>query len=55
MISAPATMVAVEKSAIRSHDDLATPFDRLLWGPHIHHGLWTEEAAARPMPFLGLV
>jgi hypothetical protein len=48
-------MVAVEKSAIRIHDDLATPSDRPLWGPHIHHGLKAEEAAARPVPFLGLV
>jgi tocopherol O-methyltransferase len=30
----------VTKAAIRSHHDLATPFYRLLWGPHIHHGLW---------------
>jgi len=33
MISAPSTMVALKTSAIRSHDDLATPFDRPLWGP----------------------
>lgn len=30
----------VSKQAIRQHYDLATPFYRLLWGPHIHHGLW---------------
>ena len=30
---------SVTKAAIRSHYDLATPFYRLLWGPHIHHGL----------------
>lgn len=33
----------VEKSAIRSHYDLATLFYRLLWGPHIHHGLWAAD------------
>ena len=31
---------AVTKSAIRTHYNLATPFYRLLWGEHIHHGLW---------------
>jgi len=36
MISA----TGITKRAIRSHYDLATPFYRLLWGPHIHHGLW---------------
>ncbi|MGE0761323.1 MAG: cyclopropane-fatty-acyl-phospholipid synthase family protein, partial [Pirellulaceae bacterium] len=36
MISCP----AVEKKTIRYHYDLSTPFYRLLWGPHIHHGLW---------------
>jgi tocopherol O-methyltransferase len=30
----------VTKVAIRRHYDLATPFYRLLWGPHLHHGLW---------------
>jgi tocopherol O-methyltransferase len=30
----------VTKRAIRTHYDLATPFYRLLWGRHIHHGLW---------------
>ncbi len=33
---------SVRKSGIRSHYDLATPFYRLLWGPHIHHGLWED-------------
>ena len=32
----------ITKRAIRSHYDLATPFYRLLWGPHIHHGLWDD-------------
>src|ERR1700722_6079004 len=30
----------VEKRVIRTHYNLATPFYRLLWGRHIHHGLW---------------
>jgi len=43
MISSP----TVSKRAIRSHYDLATLFCRLLWGPHIHHGLWESEEPAR--------
>lgn len=39
MIACP----SVTKRAIQHHYDLATPFYRLLWGPHIHHGLWEEE------------
>jgi tocopherol O-methyltransferase len=31
---------SVEKRAIQRHYDLITLFYRLLWGPHIHHGLW---------------
>ena len=53
MIHAPPGASVVEKGAIRSHYDLATPFYRLLWGPHIHHGLWSEEDAARPAPMVG--
>lgn len=30
----------VEKSVIRNHYNLTTLFYRLLWGKHIHHGLW---------------
>jgi tocopherol O-methyltransferase len=37
------TCAAVTKKAIQHHYDLATLFYRLLWGPHIHHGLWEEE------------
>ena len=33
----------VTKSEIRVHYDLATTFYRLLWGPHIHHGLWQAD------------
>ncbi len=33
----------VQKSVIRSHYQLGTLFYRLLWGPHIHHGLWDSE------------
>lgn len=38
-----ATMIAcptVQKSVIRNHYNLTTLFYRLLWGRHIHHGLW---------------
>lgn len=31
---------AVRKTHIRSHYELATLFYRLIWGVHIHHGLW---------------
>lgn len=30
----------VRQASIRSHYQLGTLFYRLLWGPHIHHGLW---------------
>src|SRR5262245_56064897 len=33
----------VSKQSIRHHYDLATPFYRLFWGPHIHHGLWEDD------------
>ncbi len=36
----------VKKSTIRSHYQLGTLFYRLLWGPHIHHGLWTGDESA---------
>jgi tocopherol O-methyltransferase len=42
MISCP----TVRKEVIRWHYDLATLFYRLLWGRHIHHGLW--EASESP-------
>lgn len=34
------TCPTVRKDVIRWHYDLATVFYRLLWGRHIHHGLW---------------
>jgi tocopherol O-methyltransferase len=37
---------AVTSARIRRHYDLCTPFYRLLWGPHIHHGLWRGEESA---------
>ena len=50
MISTPRTAPPTEKAAIRSHYDLATPFYRLVWGPHIHHGLWSADDVSRPAP-----
>jgi tocopherol O-methyltransferase len=37
----------VTKTVIRGHYDLSTLFYRLLWGPHIHHGLWTSDESPR--------
>jgi tocopherol O-methyltransferase len=34
------TCATVRKETIRGHYNLTTPFYRLLWGKHIHHGLW---------------
>jgi tocopherol O-methyltransferase len=36
----------VQKRDIRSHYNLSTVFYRLLWGRHIHHGLWSDEEIA---------
>lgn len=33
-------IASVQKRVIRNHYDIVTPFYRLLWGPHIHHGYW---------------
>lgn len=41
------TCATVAKREIRGHYNLATPFYRLLWGPHIHHGLWEEDETPR--------
>ncbi|HEX4141946.1 MAG TPA: class I SAM-dependent methyltransferase [Pirellulales bacterium] len=39
MISCP----TITKREIQYHYDWSTAFYRLLWGPHIHHGLWHAE------------
>jgi tocopherol O-methyltransferase len=44
MIACP----TISKRSIRNHYDLVTPFYRLLWGAHLHHGLW-EDADATPV------
>jgi len=36
----------VRKQDIRSHYNLTTLFYRLLWGRHIHHGLWSGDEKA---------
>jgi cyclopropane fatty-acyl-phospholipid synthase-like methyltransferase len=41
------TCPTIEKRVIRGHYDLSTPFYRLLWGPHIHHGLWEADESPR--------
>lgn len=38
---------SVNKQVIRFHYDLSTVFYRLLWGPHIHHGLWKADESPR--------
>ncbi len=37
----------VRKDSIRNHYQLGTLFYRLLWGPHIHHGLWNGNESAQ--------
>lgn len=44
MISAPEE---VERRSIRSHYNLSTLFYRLLWGPHLHHGLWSGDESSQ--------
>ncbi len=43
MIACP----SVEKRVIRRHYNVATPFYRLLWGRHIHHGYWEANESPR--------
>ena len=40
----------VTKSSIRRHYDLISPFYRLLWGRHIHHGLWDADDTQFKLP-----
>lgn len=37
----------VSRRTISGHYDLSTPFYRLLWGRHIHHGLWQGDESPR--------
>lgn len=43
MISCP----SVQKDVIRNHYNVTTLFYRLLWGQHIHHGLWSSNESPR--------
>ncbi len=38
---------AVQKTVVQWHYDLSTVFYRLLWGPHIHHGLWEADESPK--------
>ena len=37
----------ISKSRIRTHYEIGTLFYRLLWGVHIHHGLWHENESSQ--------
>ncbi|MCA9116163.1 MAG: class I SAM-dependent methyltransferase, partial [Planctomycetaceae bacterium] len=41
------TCPGITSRVIRRHYDLSTLFYRLLWGPHIHHGLWDQQESSR--------
>ena len=48
-------MISVEgirKDSIRSHYQIGTLFYRLLWGPHIHHGLWNGDESPYESPYV---
>jgi len=38
---------SITKGEIRTHYELATLFYRLLWGNHIHHGLWDAQESPK--------
>ena len=37
----------VAKGVIKNHYDIITPFYRLFWGPHIHHGYWDADESSQ--------
>jgi tocopherol O-methyltransferase len=43
------TCPSVTRDRIQFHYDLLTPFYRVLWGPHIHHGLWPTGVETGPL------
>lgn len=43
MISCP----EIRKDVIRQHYNISTIFYRLLWGQHIHHGLWSSNESPK--------
>ncbi|MCA9012923.1 MAG: class I SAM-dependent methyltransferase, partial [Planctomycetaceae bacterium] len=43
MISCP----DVRKDVIRQHYNISTIFYRVLWGQHIHHGLWSANESPK--------
>lgn len=42
----------IQKTSIRNHYQLGTLFYRLLWGPHIHHGLWDSDTSQDESPYV---
>ena len=37
----------IRKQSIRFHYNLVTPFYRMFWGRHLHHGLWNGDESPR--------